>query len=326
MTQLDSRPAEERRRPPAPAAGAFVNGHFPRLPGRVVLFGVLGGFLLTVIWSASFVDTAIGATVADGLLGHDARETALTGVGSGILFAFVSGFAGTFTACNIAVFGTMAPLVGGAGGRWNRVLAALRPLLWLGIGMVVVSAAYGVVVGLVGTGMPQFDTAPSVPGELSARSVQSMVAFGVVGLAMTYLGFAALGLVRDPFARIGARFPNAPLLFFGALIGAFLIGRPYPLFRKLFRDAAEEGNPLYGAGAFVLQSIGNIIVLAVLLLLTALLAGGRLRRWLTADPRRLTVLSASALLVAGVFTFLYWDVRLLARREIIPWYPLAPWV
>jgi hypothetical protein len=290
----------------------------------VVLLGVLGGFLLTVGWSAPFVDQAIGDTVANGLLGHDAKETALTGVGAGVVFAFVSGLAGTFTACNIAVFGTVAPLLGGAGGRWHRVRTVLTPLLWLFVGMVAVSAAYGVVVGLVGTDMPQFDTAPNTPGELSPRGIQSMVVYGVVGLSMTYLGLATLGLVRDPFAR--SRFPHARLVFFGALVGAFLIGRPFPLFRKLFRDAAEAHDPLYGAAAFVLQSVGNVLVLAALLLLTAWLAGGRLGRWFAADPRRLTVVSASALLVAGVFTFLYWDVRLLAMREIIPWYPLAPWV
>jgi hypothetical protein len=38
------------------------------------------------------------------------------------------------------------------------------------------------------------------------------------------------------------------------------------------------------------------------------------------------VLTGSALLVVGVFTVLYWDVRLLAMREILPWYPVAPWV
>jgi hypothetical protein len=152
-----------------------------------------------------------------------------------------------------------------------------------------------------------------------------MVVFGLVGLSMTYLGLAALGLVPDPFARVADRFPNARLVFFGALVGAFLIGRPFPLFRKLFRAAAEEHDPLYGAAAFVLQSIGNILVLAVLLLITSWLAGGRLGAWFAANPVRLTVLSASALLVAGVFTFLYWDVRILAVREVIPWYPIAPW-
>lgn len=298
----------------------------PRRRGLVVFFGVLIGFLLSAGWSAGFVDTVIGQTVADGLLGHDAEDTAIAGVGAGVLFALVSGLAGTFTACNVAVFAAVAPVAGGSGGRWARVSAALRPLLWLGVGMVVVSAAYGVVVGLVGTGMPQFDTTPSVPGQVAPRLVQSMVVFGLVGLAMIWLGLAAAGVVRDPLARLAARFPNARLVVFGALVGAFLIGRPFPLFRKLFRDAAESHDPLYGAAAFVLQSIGNILVVAVVLTLVAWLAGRRLQRWFAADPRRLAVLSAVSLLAAGAFTFLYWDVRLLAMRDIIPWYPLAPWV
>lgn len=318
MTDLANRPAEQ--------TSTFSPGPPPRRRGRVVAFSALAGFLLTVVWSASFVDSVIGDTAANAMLGHDAKETAITGVTAGIVFAFVSGLAGTFTACNIAVFGTMAPMVGGGDGVRHRVAATLRPLLWLAAGMVVVSAVYGAVVGLVGTDMPQFDTAESVPGELSGRMIQAMVVFGLVGLAMTYLGLAALGLVRDPFARLSTRFPNAPLVFFGVLVGAFLIGRPFPLFRKLFRDAAESGNPFYGAGAFVLQSIGNIIVLAVLVLLVNVVAGKALQRWFAAEPRRLTVLTGAALLVAGVFTVLYWDVRLLAMRDILAWYPVAPWV
>jgi hypothetical protein len=152
-----------------------------------------------------------------------------------------------------------------------------------------------------------------------------MVVFGLIGLAMCYLGLATLGVVRDPFARIAKRFPNAPMVFMGVLIGGFLIGRPFALFRQMFRDAAESGNPLYGAAAFTLQSIGNVVVMAVLFLILAYFAGGRLHRWVSANPRRITVVTAVALIVAGAFTFLYWDVRLLARREILPWYPVAPW-
>nr|BFE84802.1 hypothetical protein GCM10020093_074030 [Planobispora longispora] len=40
---------------------------------------------------------------------------------------------------------------------------------------------------------------------------------------------------------------------------------------------------------------------------------------------RLAAVTGASLIIVGVFTFLYWDVRLLARREIIPWYPIAPW-
>ncbi|TDB73095.1 hypothetical protein E1165_18385 [Micromonospora sp. KC723] len=311
----------------SPQAGTstFVNGHFPRRRGLIVALSVLAGFLLTVVWSAEFVDRTIGDNVANTLLGHDAKETPIQGIAAGVLFAFVSGVAGTFTACNIAAFGALAPLTGTNDGRLRRFTAPLRPLGWLSVGMITVSAAYGAVVGLVGTSMPQFSTAPNTPGGLSPRGVQSMVVFGVIGLIMIYLGLASLGVVPDPFARIARRHPNAPMVFMGALIAGFLIGRPFALFRQMFRDAAESGNPLYGAAAFTLQSVGNIVIMAVLFLLLAWLAGSRLQRWFAARPSRLATLTAVAFIVAGAFTFLYWDVRLLARREIIPWYPTAPW-
>lgn len=318
-------PTRASEPPSAPATSLFVNGHFPRRRGLIALLAVLGGFLLTVIWSAEFVDRTIGDNVANTLLGHDAKETAIAGVAAGVIFAFVSGLAGTFTACNVAVFGTMAPLLGSGGSRLERLRLTLRPLGWLAVGMVSVSAVYGAVVGLVGTSMPQFSTAANTPGSLSPRSIQSMVVYGVIGLIMVYLGLAALGIVPDPLARVAARFPNAPMVLMGALVGGFLIGRPFALFRQLFRDAAESGNPLYGAAAFVLQSLGNIVVMAILLLALTYFAGGRLQRWFTANPRRITVITAVALIAAGAFMFLYWDVRLLARREIIPWYPMAPW-
>ncbi|ASO21171.1 hypothetical protein FHR81_002138 [Actinoalloteichus hoggarensis] len=314
----------EEHSPPTAATSTLVNGHFPRRRGLIILLSSVAGFLLTVVWSAEFVDSAIGGTVADTLLGHDADETPIAGIWAGVVFAFVSGLAGTFTACNIAAFGAMAPLLGSPGSRWSRMANTLRPLAWLAVGMLAVSAVYGVIVGVVGTDMPQFSTAPNGPG-LSPRSVQSMVVFGIIGLTMLYLGLAALGVVRDPFARVSRRFPNAPMVFLGALVGAFQIGRPFPLFRQMFRDAAESHNPLYGAAAFSLQAVGNILIIAVLFLILVYCTGDRLRRWLLSDPRRITIITAVALIVVGVFTVLYWDVRLLARREIIPWYPVAPW-
>ncbi|GHJ47812.1 hypothetical protein Cs7R123_51540 [Catellatospora sp. TT07R-123] len=315
---------------PAPAeaphpTSLFVNGYVPRRRGLVVTIGLLLGFVLTVVWSAEFVDSTIGDNVANTLLGHDAKGTPIAGIAAGIAFAFVSGIAGTFTACNIAVVGAMSPMLGDNGSRSSRVRQLLRPLGWLSLGMITVSALYGALVGIIGTDMPQFSTAPSTPGALSARSIQSLVVFGLIGLVMVYLGLAALRLVPDPFARIAQRRPNAPMVFMGVLIGGFLIGRPFGLFRMLFRDAADSGNPLYGAAAFVLQSLGNVVIMTVLLALISLLFGGGVQRWLAARPARMTVIVAIAFLAAGAFTFLYWDVRALERRGIIPWYPTAPW-
>lgn len=304
-TEIQARPDQSTVDPPVPVRRWLVVG-----------LSALAGFLLTIVWSARFVDRVIGDTVANSLLGHEAENTVITGVGAGIAFAFVTGLAGTFTACNVAVFGTMAPMLGRAATWRNRARATMSPLLWLSVGMVTVSALYGVVVGLVGTSMPQFSTVANVPGELSARSIQSMIVFGLIGLAMIYLGLAALQIVPDPFDGHA----RARMIFLGVLVGGFLIGRPFSLFRHMFRDAAERGDPLYGAAAFVLQSVGNIVFMALLLVVVAAVFGGRIGRWLTADPRRAIVLTAAGLVTAGVFTFLYWDLRLLSNRDII-WYP-----
>ncbi|NUT43741.1 MAG: hypothetical protein HOV86_27490 [Thermoactinospora sp.] len=291
-----------------------------RRRGLVLLLSALAGFLLTVVWSAEFVDQTIGSTVADTMLGRDADATPIAGVVSGVVFAFASGLAGSFTACNIAALGAVAPLVGARPSVRARIRETLRPLGWLAAGALTVSGLYGVVVGIVGTSMPQFATARPAPGTLSPGLVQAMITFGLIGLAFLYMGLAALGYVRDPLAR----FPSGRMAVMGALIGGFLIGRPFPMFRQLFRDAAESHNPLYGALAFMLQSAGNIVIMAVLFVLLALAAGGRAHRWLTASPGRLALVTGAALIVAGVFTVLYWDVRILARRDLI-WYPTAPW-
>ncbi|WP_326701499.1 hypothetical protein OG909_31800 [Streptomyces sp. NBC_01754] len=326
MASVNEMTARERERAGKFRPGGELSGGTSvRGRGLVLILSVLAGFLLTVVWSAEFVDQTVGGGIAEPILGRDFQTAPLGSVASGIAFAFTTGLAGTFTACNIAVFGTVAPMMGAVDSRRGRAVQALKPLGWLFLGMAVVSAAYGVLVGLVGTSMPQFSVEQPAPGVLSGRSVQSMVTFGVIGLAMLYMGLSALGYVRDPFVRIARRFPHVRSVFMGVLVGGFLIGRPYPLFRQLFRDAAESGNPLYGAAAFVLQSVGNVVIIAVIFFVLAYFAGGRLSVWLMAKPGRMAAVTAVTLIVVGVFTFLYWDVRMLARREIIPWYPIAPW-
>ncbi|MFD7703724.1 hypothetical protein [Streptomyces caelestis] len=330
MAQTAQSPAASPSRAPRVAdtgpdtSSFFFNGHVPRRRALVVVVSALFGFALTVVWSAQFVDRTIGDNVADTLLGHAAKGTPIDGVLAGLAFALATGVAGTFTACNVAVFSALAPLTGGpSASRRGRVTAALRPLSLLALGAVAVSAVYGTVAAFVGTGMPQFDQSQG-GGGFSGRLVQAMVVYGLIGLVMTYLGLAALGVVRDPLAKVSRRFPGAPMLFMGALIGAFLIGRPFPLFRQLFHDAAASHNPLYGAAAFSLQSVGNIAVMAVMFLLVTGVLGDRLHRWMTRRPSRASALMAAAFIAAGVFMLLYWDVRILARRDLI-WYPMAPW-
>lgn len=289
-----------------------------RIPPVAVLPAVLGGILLAVVWSSELADTKIGLNVASSVLGHDAKTTSIGGLAAGVLFAFVSGFAGTLTACNIAVFGALPTVAGAPAGRGSRVRAALRGLGWLSVGLLGVAAVYGFVAVLVGTRLPQLSTAVGA-NHIPVRLYQSMAVFGLIGLAFGYLGLAALGLVPDPFAGR----PRARLIVLGGLIAGFLVGRPYPLFFKLIGYAVASHNPLYGALVLVLQALGNVLLMGALAVLLAASAGDRASARLS-EPRRSAMVAGTALVLLGVFLLVYWDVRLPAHFGY-GWFPAMPW-
>lgn len=294
----------------------------PPRRGVLLLLSVALGLLVTSAWSAPFVDTVLGESIAGAVLGHDPREVAITTGLGGLLFAFAAGAAGTFTACNIAAFSALAPMLSGAATARGRVRAALRPMGWVAAGTFPVAAGYGALGALVGPSLPQLSAA-TVGDDVPVRLVQSMVVYGVIGVVLLWMGLAALRYVPDPFARLTARFAPTPLVVMGVLIGLFLVGRPYPLFRTMFTYAAETADPFYGAVSFLLVAIGNVALIAVLFVALALVGGERTARAL--GGRRAAAVTGSALVVAGVFTVAYWVVRLLARFGY-GWFPVMPWV
>ncbi|HEX4832631.1 MAG TPA: hypothetical protein VH478_16225 [Trebonia sp.] len=308
ITAQDSRPAE----------GAREQGWTGR--GWLILISLVIGVIIAVLWSADLVDDDIGVNAANGILGHDSLTTNITGSLAGIAFAFVTGLAGTFTACNVAAFSAIAPLMEEAPSAMTRAKAALRPLLWLSIGLIVVAAVYGAIAATLGTSIPQLSNTV-VDGIMPARFLQAVIAFGLIGLIFVYLGLATAGIVPDPMRRATERFRYAPQLLMGALIGGFLIGRPYPLFYKTFEYAASTHDGAYGALVFVLVSLGNIVLMGVLFLLLSMT---RFPQWLTASPSRAAKFTAVALLIGGAFTIAYWVVRLPANFGI-GWFPHMPW-
>jgi hypothetical protein len=289
-------------------------------PGVVIGISALIGIAIAVLWSAQLVDDDIGLNTANGLLGQNASSAALTSTVTSLAFAFVTGLAGTFTACNIAVFTAITPLVGHRSSLGGRLAQALCPLGRLALGAVVVASLYGGIGALLGDRLPQLSGA-TIGNHIPIRLVQSIVAFGVIGLIMIYLGLAALHVVPDPLARLTLRWPGARQVVLGVLVGGFLIGRPWPLFDKMFRHAASTHNALFGAATFVLIVLGNMIVMGLLFLLASF---SNFPRWLRATPTRAATATAVALLVGGTFTFVYWAVRAPSGFGI-GWFPRMPW-
>src|ERR1700730_4944316 len=273
----------------------------------VVAGSALLGVGLAIVWSPSFVDQTIGENGATTILGYDVTATPIGSVLMGIGFAFISGLTGTFTACNVAGLSAIAPL---SAGRQPSFPSALRSLGWLAPGTSPVAGLYAALGALVGPSIPQLSHA--LIGRFPIRLIQSSVVFGILGLVLLIMGLAALGVIRGRAPRLGGRYASVRLLLIGGLIGAFLIGRPFALFVKIFQYAAATHNPGLGALVFVLQSLGNIAVLALVFVAIAAVGRGRLLRWLAARPNRLARFNAIALLAAGTFLIAYWCVRLSA--------------
>src|SRR5439155_20744198 len=141
-----------------PAAAAVADRGVRSTPSRrtpVIIAALVFGVGIAVIWSATVVDKGIGDRIANNLLGYNAKDTSLTGAAMGALFQFGSGIAGTFTACNIVAFSSIAPLMGQKRSFGSKMVEMAKPLGWLALGMVAVSGTYGAIGAAVGTGIPQ---------------------------------------------------------------------------------------------------------------------------------------------------------------------------
>jgi hypothetical protein len=288
--------------------------------GPLIALSLLAGLAIAILWSAKLVDDDIGVNTASGMLGHNSLTTGITGSVAGIIFAFTAGLAGTFTACNVAAFSAIAPLMEDAHSAAARARLALRPLAWLAVGLFVVAGVYGGIGATLGKSIPQLSTA-MIGGQVPERELQSVIVFSVIGLIFIYLGLAAVDVVPDPLRRIKRRFIYAPQLVMGALIGGFLIGRPYPLFYKMFEYAASTHNGFYGALSFILVALGNVLLMSILFLALSM---SRFQHWLAAEPSRVAKFTAAALLIGGAFTFFYWGVRGPANFGY-GWFPHMPW-
>ena len=289
--------------------------------GLVIGLSLLIGLAIAVLWSAQLVDDDIGVHVANGILRQNAASANVTGTVTSLVFAFITGIAGTFTACNVAVFSAIAPMVGNRPSTTGRVGQALRPLGWLTLAALVVAGGYGAVGALVGSRLPQLSTETVGSNHIPVRLLQSIGVFGVIGLIMLYLGLGVLGIVPDPLARLTQRWPPARQVVMSVLIGGFLIGRPWPLFFKIFQHAAGTHNALLGAATFALVVIGNMVLMGMLFLL---LSVSHFPRWLRAKPGRTATVSAVALLIGGAFVVVYWGIRAPAQFGL-GWFPKMPW-
>jgi sulfite exporter TauE/SafE len=267
------------------------------------------GVIVAGFWNPGLVDGFGREVVAARTVG-DSRALGDTfgehGFGFGFLFAAAAGLAATFTACNCVVFAMLPGLAAGGGSHSRR--PALRALAVFTVGVLLVSAIYGVFIGLLGA-----DGIQAFNGR-AIRSAQSRTVFSALGAVLLVWGAAELGLMDglrrrlSPETRAFLAEPATKAGLLGLLVGAFSIGRPFPVMRDFLTYAASAESPAYGAAVMMVQGLGQIAVMVGLLLVLVYGAGRRLTSWAATRPHQVALVSAVALVAGGTFFLYYWGL------------------
>lgn len=230
------------------------------------------------------------------------------GAGFGFIFAAIAGLAATFTACNCVVFAMLPGLACSTDGRQNAPSSS--PWSALGafvVGVTLVCAAYGVYVGMLGSGVETFNAR-------EARLAQAQVVFTALGAAMLIWGSLELGFLEIVVRRLpehvhsffGNMRTKAALL--GLFVGLFAVGRPFPVFREFLAYAASSNSPLYGAAVMVVQGGGQILIMVLLFSIVVGFGGKKIVQWSSAQPHKPKLTSGLALLAGGSFFVFYWGL------------------
>jgi hypothetical protein len=268
------------------------------------------GVAVAGFWNFRLVDGFGADIVAANTIGGyqgKAAEFSTLGAGFGFLFAMVAGLAATFTACNCVVF-AMIPGLTCAQDAGSRRSAALQSLIVMLVFVVLVSAIYGAFVGWLGPeGVEAINQRP-------VRFAQAGTVFSVLGIAMLVWGVIECGLVDSltarcsPVTRAFFAQPTTKAALMGLLVGAFAIGRPYPVFREFLMYTAQVQRPSYGAAVMALQGLAQVAVMVVVFVAILALFRERLDAWVRNKPGQPALVSALALTAGGAYFLFYWGI------------------
>ncbi len=297
-----------KRGPVVPAEHRLDQAYTTGERARVAAVAMLGAVLVAGFWNARLVDQ-VGHDVIAGAIVGDSGELAGSfaqhGALFGFLFAAAAGLAATFTACNCVVFAMLPGLAtGGSSGRRG----ALRALALFSAGVIGVGAIYGMFVGSLGpVGIAAYN-APEV------RLAQASTVFTIIGLLMLAWGAVDLGFVEPLRRHVGtaaqaflAR-PTTKASLLGLLVGAFAVGRPFPVMRDFLSYAAAANSPLYGAAVMIVQGLAQIAVMVAVFFALVYGFGPQLSGWSSRRPHQVALVSAVSLVAGGTFFVFYWGL------------------
>ncbi|MCY9659506.1 sulfite exporter TauE/SafE family protein [Paenibacillus chondroitinus] len=268
------------------------------------------GILIAGFWNYKAVDDFGRDVVAGNIIGNTSTLAGTfgeNGFGFDILFALAAGLAATFTACNCVMF-AMLPGLTCSTDRSSSRKTALRALGVFSLGVLAVTAIYGLYVGSLGPDAVQ------AYNERQVRLSQASNIFTILGLFMLVWGAISSGFLNTIVSRIPSNIrsffanPLTKAGLMGLQVGFFAVGRPFGVFRDFLTYAATTRNPLYGALMMSIQGIGQIALMVILFLVVISVFGKRLARLSSEKPHQVELISVVSLLLGGAYFVFYWGM------------------
>jgi len=277
------------------------------------LLAMLFAVLVAGFWNFQLVDEFGSEFVAGNTIGDTAAladDFALRGSGFGLVFAAIAGLAATFTACNCVVFAMLPGLTCSIDRSPSSKVSPLRAFAAFVAAVLLVSGAYGLVIGFLGT------EAVEALNQTEARFSQAQIVFSGIGAFMLGWGIVEMGfaerLVRQVPQSVrsflASTITKAAML--GLLVGLFAVGRPFLVFREFLVYAASANSPVYGAVTMMVQGVGQIAVMALLFFAILYFARTRIVAVANQAPYRFRLISAVALIAGGTYFIYYWGLAL----------------
>jgi sulfite exporter TauE/SafE len=273
----------------------------------LAVLAAAAALLLAGFWNPRLVDGIGRDAIAGSIVGDStALGFAQHGALFGFLFAAAAGLAATFTACNCVVFAMLPGLA--AGGRDTSRRAALSALALFSGAVIAVGAVYGTFIGFLGSeGIAAFNTN-------RVRLAQANAIFSAIGVLMLAWGALELGFLdgvrrrASPVTHAFFAQPSTKATMLGLLVGAFAVGRPFPVMRDFLSYAAAANSPAYGAAVMMMQGLGQIAVMVALFLILVFAFGRQLTKWSQTRPDQVALVSALSLVAGGTFFVFYWGI------------------
>jgi len=270
----------------------------------LLILSIAIGLILTYFFASSDVfkqvalnlQTIISGTTATGFSG-------IPGAGIALLIAFAVGFSMVVTPCFFPVLLAFMPSVKKGGkSEW------LGSLLWYSLGLIVVGAILGAVVGLVGKGIL------ALINQFTASSlILAVIIFSLFGIFVLVFGLGDLGYIHLPhigrpnFIRTQKLKGYKRSFVNGALVGGALgVGCPFPTYHAVLIWAAVVGDPFFGALLLGLLSFGRVLPLLIIGLTAYSVSPQRIIEWISEKTKLVHTISGVSMVILGVFLISFW--------------------